>query len=175
MSLAGTQQHGLGAGVCVCVCVRACVCVCVRVRACACVRAWSCVCVLVRGRGVYCTEQVVAAVAQRASCAGRLIIFDIFGLIHRSFYVNVPSDEQESGRMPSRQALNQVVLDVAKRIGQHINATEPTHFVACFDPKGKNWRCVLLTAATRALLRPYHFAQRVAANLSGSQSDCCCH
>lgn len=72
----------------------------------------------------------------------RLLIFDTHGLVHRAYWHLSKEERARPDQALPPPALNSMVLDVAASLGQHVKATNPTHFMACFDPDSKNWRQV---------------------------------
>ena len=72
----------------------------------------------------------------------RLLVVDIYGLIHRAMY-HLPKQGGTAVKdlaAPPASVVSAMVLEVATSLGQYVSKTQPTHFVACFDPPGKNWR-----------------------------------
>ena len=85
-----------------------------------------------------------AAAAVTPFCVSpRLLLVDACSIIHRVYHRLHKDYIHPRPGLPS--LVSRLVLEVAKDIGSYVDQLQPSHMAVCFDPPGKNWRCVLQT------------------------------
>ena len=84
-------------------------------------------------------------------------MLDIHGMIYRTWNSLVSRGQPITVSLVEA-IIKETALIMAASIGSHIHKQNPTHFVVCFDPWGKNWQYATILSSSAVLVLMADFA-----------------